>query len=198
MALFQWGLLLKLQKKTIHINIKILSMKEFYNFYDYAETWLYPRIAHISISDGYNGFMGYIILDDEMESFCKEHNIEMKYTINGCYSLGGGQYARVKEINDKNKEDNPLLCYVLEKAREIASKFNYKIESAELEKGWDYAQSDTLVYVNLDAITEHLTNAYVQSHEKRKREYEEQAALEKRKKAVKFKSDTDYELVKPI
>ena len=105
-------------------------MAKFHNFNDYAETWLYPRIAQLSVSDGWNGFRVYIILDDEMETFCKEHNIEMKYTINGCYSLGGGPYARVKEINDKSKENNPLLCYVLEKVRELVINYNidYKKE----------------------------------------------------------------------
>lgn len=170
-------------------------MAKFHNFNDYAETWLYPRIAQLSVSDGWNGFRVYIILDDEMEAFCKEHNIEMKYTINGCYSLGGGPYARVKEINDKSKENNPLLCYVLEKVRELV--INYNIESVELEKGWDSAQADTVVYVDLDATAKYLAERYIQFREKKKKEAEEQEALQKRKEAVKFKSDPDYDLVKP-
>ena len=83
-------------------------------------------------------------------------------------SLGGGPYARVKEINDKSKDNNPLLCYVLEKVRELV--INYNIESVELEKGWDSAQADTVVYVDLDAVAKYLADRYIQFREKKKKE----------------------------
>ncbi len=164
-----------------------------YKIVDYAEVYRNKHLCTLSLGIANTSVRAYFMFDEDFEKSCKEHGIEMKYTLNGM--CGTSPFAEVREISDKSKEENPLCSYVLEKIQKLF--IDEYAHNIQIEPGFYSYGSETIAHIDLDELIEELTEKYFRFMEQEEQTNAHYALLKHAKETVKFKTDALYPLVKP-
>ena len=110
--------------------------------------------------DDYNGKIGrlyvngkrlFVGLNDELANDVRRIGLELKIKVNNYDGwLTNDSAAHIREVDEDNKRENPIFCYIFEK---LSSK--HKINEVSFFTGWTSATSDDFVITDIQSIIDY-------------------------------------------